>query len=207
MTLTLETLKQGVDDLIAVDPDLKRIYLETGLPPLWNREPGFATLVAIILEQQVSLASARAAFLKLQDAIQPVTPVCFLTLSDGSLKAIGFSRQKTSYCRGLAQAILDLELDLEGLGDLDDRSVRLELVKIKGIGSWTADIYLLMALLRPDIWPAGDLALVAAVSRVKGLSSKPTPDEWEQLSLPWRPWRAVAARLFWSYYLANLNLS
>jgi DNA-3-methyladenine glycosylase II len=200
--------------LSCVDQDLARIAAQLGQPPLWARQPGFPTLVHIILEQQVSLASARAAFIKLQartlaaaPAVQGVTPETFLTLADAELKEIGFSRQKTAYCRQLALSLLTNEIDLDALNALDDASARLALMKVKGIGPWTADIYLLMALLRPDIWPAGDLAIAAALQELKGLPSRPGPAELDRIALPWRPWRAVAARLLWHYYLSQRNKS
>jgi DNA-3-methyladenine glycosylase II len=194
-------LAQGGAYLCAADPDLARIYAELGLPPLWERPPGFPTLVWIILEQQVSLASARAAYTRLQQALGQITPEAFLQLGDAELKAIGFSRQKTGYCRGLARLIADGALDLERLAEMDDASARAALIGVKGIGAWTADIYLLMCLLRPDIWPAGDLALAAAIQELKGLPSRPDAAEMERLSRPWRPWRAVAARFLWAFYL------
>jgi len=169
---------------------------------MWDREPGFPTLVHIILEQQVSLASAKAAYDRLLAAASPLTPAIFLEFDDVELKRFGFSRQKTTYGRGLAQAILDGHLDLAKLEALDDAAVRSELMVIKGIGPWTADIYLLMALRRPDVWPIGDLALASAAWRVKGLASRPTPEELDDLGAGWRPWRAVAARLLWRYYLS-----
>ncbi len=189
--------------LADADPDLRRIHSVLGPPPLWARQPGFATLVHIILEQQVSLASARAAFQKLETALGVVTPEKFLPLSDEQLKRIGFSRQKTGYCRQLARAVIDNDLDLRKLEHLEDHSVRSELIRIKGIGAWTADIYLLMALLRPDIWPAGDLALASAMQQIKGLPARPGREEMEQIAAAWRPWRAVAARLLWHHYLSK----
>jgi DNA-3-methyladenine glycosylase II len=175
-----------------------------GAPPLWARESGFSTLLHIILEQQVSLASAKAAHNKLLEIASPLTPRRFLKLDDLTLKAVGFSRQKTSYGRELARSILEGVLDLEALSAMDDATVRSELVKIKGIGRWTADIYLLMVLRRPDIWPVGDLALATAAQRVKGLKARPTADELDEISSPWKPWRAVAARILWHYYLSEL---
>jgi DNA-3-methyladenine glycosylase II len=171
---------------------------------MWAREPGFPTLIHIILEQQVSLASARAAYDRLLVAASPLTPARFLELDDAELKTIGFSRQKTAYGRELAGAILDGRLNLTELGTLDDADVRSELMGIKGIGPWTADIYLLMALRRPDVWPSGDLALASAAQRVKRLAARPTPDELDTLGADWTPWRAVAARLLWHYYLSDL---
>lgn len=170
---------------------------------MWEREPGYHTLLQIILEQQVSLASARAAYNRLVAATDPLTPERFLKLDDVALKAIGFSRQKIGYGRDLSRAIMQGHLDVEKLGGLDDDGVRSELVKIKGIGRWTADIYLLMALRRADIFPAGDLALQVALQNVQGLAKRPTTDELAVMSERWQPWRAVAARLLWHYYLAS----
>jgi DNA-3-methyladenine glycosylase II len=160
-------------------------------------------LVHIILEQQVSLASAMAVYNKLVAAVDPLTPQNFLTLTDEELKAIGFSRQKTGYGRALAQAIMDGRLDLPGLETLEDQEAREQLMQVKGIGLWTADIYLLMAMGRPDIWPRGDLALEVAMQRLKGWERRPTPEEAGEMSAAWRPWRAVAARLLWHYYLSE----
>lgn len=199
--LTPATLDEAARELAAADPDLAAVLERLGPPPLWDREPGFPTLVHIILEQQVSLASAKAAFGKLEYVVSPLEPAAFLTLDDATLKAVGFSGQKGRYCRNLASAILEGALDLEALAALPDERVRDELTRITGIGPWTADIYLLMALGRPDIWPAGDLALVAAARDLKGLESNPTPAEFQALGEPWRPWRSVAARLLWSHYL------
>ena len=171
---------------------------------MWARASGFSTLLHIILEQQVSLASARAAHTKLLELVSPLTPQRFLKLDDATLKAVGFSRQKTVYGRDLARSIVEGLLDLDALGSMDDAAVRSELVKIKGVGRWTADIYLLMVLRRPDIWPTGDLALAVAAQKVKRLRSRPTPDELDSISALWKPWRAVAARILWHYYLSEV---
>ncbi len=203
--LTDETLLKGVETLSHIDADLAKVYRELGPPPLWQREPGFPTLVYIILEQQVSLASARAAYQKLNQAIQPLTPQLFLSLNDQQLKAIGFSRQKTDYCRNLAQAVQSEKIDLDLLPSLEDAQVRSALMSLKGIGSWTADIYLMEVLLRPDIWPTSDLALITGVQELKSLTNRPSQDEMERIAAPWRPWRAVAARLIWMSYLHRRN--
>ena len=200
-SLTREIFEQGLHFLSARDPDLSRILTEFGPPPMWVREPGFPTLILIILEQQVSLASARAAYDRLLKAASPLTPVRFLKLNDATLKDIGFSRQKAAYGRGLAKALVKGHLDLNRLAIMPDTDVRAELIKVKGIGPWTADIYLLMALRRPDIMPSADLALAAATQEVKHLASRPTPDELTTISRNWKPWRAVAARILWHYYL------
>jgi len=171
---------------------------------MWAREAGFSTLLHIILEQQVSLASARAAHNKLLEIASPLTPRGFLKLDDATLKAAGFSRQKTGYARGLASSLVEGRLDLDALRESDDDTVRSELLKIKGIGQWTADIYLLMVLRRPDIWPSGDLALAVAAHRIKRLRYRPTPQEMNAIGEAWRPWRAVAARILWHYYLSAL---
>jgi DNA-3-methyladenine glycosylase II len=185
------------------DRHLGRIHRELGPPPLWSRRPGFPTLIHIILEQQVSLASARAAFDRLREAAAPLTPETFLDLDDAALKVAGFSRQKTRYGRELARAVREDRLDLGALRRLDDQAVREELTRVKGIGRWTADIYLLMVLKRPDIWPRGDLALAAAARQVKALPASPSDRELEAMAEAWRPWRAVAARMLWQHYLTR----
>ncbi len=199
--LTRETLQHGIEYLIEADTDLARLVSRLGSPPLWAREPGFPTLVHIILEQQVSLASARAAYNKLIAAAGPLSPGRFLEFSETELKGFGFSRQKTRYCRVLARAVLDGELDLTALEAETDQAVRARLSAIKGIGPWTADIYLLMALLRPDVWPAGDLALAVAIQKIKDLPDRPDTAAMDRIARQWIPWRAVAARILWHDYL------
>jgi DNA-3-methyladenine glycosylase II len=189
--------------LSEIDPDLAAVIKTYGLPPLWTREPGFPTLVYIILEQQVSLASARALYQRLQEAINPFTPGRFLKLSESEMRRLGFSRQKSRYTRLLAEAIHRKQFALHKLHEVEDALAREQLTALKGIGNWTADIYLLSALRRPDIWPIGDLALATAVQEVKRLRKRPSPERLEKMSAPWRPWRAVAARLFWHAYLCK----
>ena len=194
---------QGVRHLADRDTHLAEVVKKYGSPPLRVREPGFPTLVYIILEQQVSLASAKAAFDRLNAAVRPLTPSRFLNLTDTELKRIGFSRQKTLYTRLLAESLSRRHFDLRYLHELHDDAARKMLTAFKGIGSWTADIYLLSALRRPDIWPVGDLALATAVQEVKRFRKRPSPDKLEKISAPWRPYRAVAARLFWHAYLSK----
>jgi DNA-3-methyladenine glycosylase II len=194
---------RGLGELAERDRDLGRILSNLGPPPMWDRSPGFPTLVHIILEQQVSLASARACFDKLLGTVGELTPENLLALDDGALKEIGFSRQKAGYSRALAAAVDSGRLDLESLAEQPDDEVRERLMRLKGIGRWTADIYLLMALGRPDVWPVGDLALVVAAERIKRLEARPSREEFEKLGEPWRPWRSVAARLLWHHYLAG----
>lgn len=201
--LTEETLALAVSDLAGADTDLRGIVDRFGPPPLWHRPAGFGTLVHIVLEQQVSIASAGAAFDRLRTAADPLTPAVFLRLGDAQLLAIGFSRQKTRYVRELARAIESGALELDRLADRPDDEVAGVLVAQTGIGPWSASIYLMEALLRPDVWPATDMALVTAVAEVKGLHRRPDADEMGALAMPWRPWRSVAARLFWHDYLSR----
>lgn len=201
--LSQDTLQEGIAVLCQIDPHLAKVVSKYGNPPMWDRKPGFATLLHIILEQQVSLASAKAAFLKLEKASGQITPDRFLTFTDSELKAFGFSRQKTTYGRALSTAIIYGHIDLDRLHQMDDPSARKELVKIKGIGPWTAEIYLLMALLRPDIWPTGDLALAKALQKLKNLPETPPSEQQLEIAENWRPWRAVAARIVWHYYLSQ----
>ncbi len=201
--LDADRLASAVAHLTALDSDLAAIVDRYGVPPLWDRPPGFATLLHIILEQQVSLASARAAFDRLGRAASPLTPERFLALGDEELLQIGFSRQKSRYGRALAAEVASGALDLERLATLDDDAVHGALQTIPGIGPWTSTIYLLMVLGRPDVWPVGDIALATAVGEVKDLDHRPDPAELLALGEAWRPWRSVAARLFWHDYLAR----
>ncbi len=196
-----ETLARGLDHLTQRDPDFERVVARFGPPPLWAREPGFGGLLRTILGQQVSETSARRAFEKLRAVASPLTPETFLGLDDAALRNVGFSRQKARYGRLLAEAVASGRLNLNGLRELDDDAVRAELTTLPGIGPWTADVYLLMSLRRPDVWPVGDLAVVLGVQHLKGLKEKPTKGALEALAEPWRPWRSVAARLVWHHYL------
>jgi DNA-3-methyladenine glycosylase II len=202
-TLTELSFSKALEQLARRDADLAVVLTQHGPPPIWVRPPGFVTLVQIILEQQVSLASARAAFERLLEIASPLTPARFLQLDDATLKAVGFSRQKTRYCRQLAEAVLAGSVDIDGLAGLDDGSARQALVRITGVGPWTAEIYLLMALRRADAWPAGDLALATAAHSVKRLPARPSSTEMEALGEGWRPWRSVAAHILWHDYLST----
>jgi len=202
-TLDRASYARGLRDLSRRDRDLGRVLETLGPPPMWARKPGFPTLVHIILEQQVSLASARAAFNRLAEAASPLTPERFLQLRAPTLKKIGFSRQKTAYARHLAESIVEGRLLLKQLATLNDDAARTALVELKGIGPWTADIYLMMALRRPDVWPSGDLALASAVQEVKRLRARPSVADLDQIGMGWKPWRAVAARVLWHHYLST----
>ena len=195
-------LPTAVAELAARDPALASIAVRFGTPPLWAREPGFPTLVHLILEQQVSLASAKAAFDRLHARTGALTPDTFLALDDLELLGIGFSRQKTRYARALATAVQTGELDLERLGAADDDEADRRLTALPGIGPWTATIYRLMVLCRPDAWPIHDIALAQALAEVRGLGARPSPQELDEAAEAWRPLRAVAARLLWHHYLS-----
>ena len=201
--LTEETYATAVSELTSRDEHLAAVVAQFVPPPMWSREPGFSTLVYIILEQQVSLASARASYRRLIAAVKQLSPRRFLKLTDAQLKAVGFSRQKARYARLLARELVSRKLDLPAMLLMDDAAVRARLTELMGIGPWSAEVYLLMALGRADAWPVDDLALAAAVQRVKQLRRRPSPAKLEEMSAAWRPWRGVAARIFWHHYLSS----
>ena len=201
--LTRTTLALAARELAARDPVLAHIHATYGDPPMWQRPAGFPTLVHIILEQQVSLSSAKSMLLRLQQAVQPFTPERFLQLGDERLRQLGVTRQKSVYLLHLSESIAVGRLRLRGLSRLSDDQVLGRLTGIKGIGLWSASIYLLMAMRRADIWPGGDLALAVAVKELKDLPARPSPRELEQIAETWRPHRAVAARMLWQYYLGR----
>ena len=199
--LTSRTLRLHARSLSSQCPRLAIVYEKYGPPPLWDREPGFATLLQIILEQQVSLASAKACYDKLCRRVGNVTPESLLRSSDAHLRTDGFSRQKTAYARNLAEAVVENRIDLDALNSLHDTEVKAELITLKGVGEWTSDIYLLMAMLRPDVMPKGDVALHTAWHKLSG-EPRPTSDEFLLIAERWKPYRSVAARMLWHFYLS-----
>jgi DNA-3-methyladenine glycosylase II len=196
-------LLRATRELCARDADLDRAVTRYGPPPLWARPSGFATLVRIILEQQVSLASAEAVFTRLRNSVGRVSSARIAQLSTTELRRLGITRQKAGYCLGLAQQIERGELSLRRFAKCDNATVRRTLTQVRGVGPWTADIYLLMALRRPDVWPDGDLALATAVRRLKRLRAQPAPDRLRRIADSWRPWRSSAARILWHFYLCQ----
>ncbi|MES2777145.1 MAG: DNA-3-methyladenine glycosylase 2 family protein [Bacteroidota bacterium] len=196
---------QLCDKLALKNPILKSILDRYGYPPLWGREPDFQTLIHIILEQQVSLASAKSALNKLVERVGPVTPQKLLSLADEELKACYFSRQKTGYAKHLAISVLEGQLVLEALNGMDDEEVRHELKKIKGIGDWTADVFLMMALHRCDLFPTGDIALVNSV-RFEMNAPHLSKDDILLQSQQWKPYRTIAAFLFWHAYIQRKGI-
>lgn len=200
--LTSETIAVGIQELSERDSDLAKIIVEYGHPPNWEREEGFPGLVRIIVGQQVSVASANAISKRLINLVQPLTPENFLKFDDMQLQKVGLSRQKITYCRALSQAISNGEIDLDFLASAEEETIRTQLKSIKGIGDWTVDIYLMMSLQRADAFPKGDLGLIIAYQKLKNLPSRPTPKELEYIAEKWRPWRAIATRILWHYYLS-----
>ncbi len=199
--LTQKTLALAARDLAARDKTLAAIFAVHGDPPLWRRATGFPTLVHIILEQQVSLKSGKAMLVRLTKAIEPFTPERFLQVGETYLRGLGVTRQKSTYLLHLSASIANGELSFTRLSRMSDDEARQALTRVKGIGSWSADVYLLMAMRRADIWPAGDLALAVAIKDLLKLASRPGPEELERIAEQWRPHRAVAARMLWQYYL------
>ncbi|RNL56684.1 DNA-3-methyladenine glycosylase family protein [Pedobacter jejuensis] len=201
LTFNQQNFHQFCDAVAAQDVDLKGIINWFGYPPFWSRPNTFESIVHIILEQQVSLASALATLNKLKDRIINITPENFLSLSDEELKDCYFSRQKTSYVRDLAQNLLRKTLDLDALVNETDEEIRTELTKIKGIGNWTVDIYLIFILHRLDVFPMGDLAAVNALKKVKGLGKTSSQEEIISTTLHWKPYSSLATMLLWHFYL------
>jgi DNA-3-methyladenine glycosylase II len=202
--LTKATLLEGVRVLCRGDRRLAAVVRQHGPPPMFARPRGFATLAWIILEQQVSLASAKALYLKLQRATGgAVTPAAVTALGVQGLLALGFTRQKARYVAGLADRVARGDLDLERVARMDDARAETTLLDVPGIGPWTAGVYLLLALRRPDIWAPGDLGLHKSMQEVECLPHLPSSLEAAEYALRWRPWRAVAARLLWHSYLSR----
>lgn len=185
------------------DQVLKSIIDQYGYPPFWSRKPGFETLIHIILEQQVSLASAEAALIKLQSRLGIITPAKLLTLSDEELKACYFSRQKISYARHLAIVIISKQLNLKKLETLPDDDIKSLLIQLPGIGNWTVDIYLMMALHRLDCFPSGDIALINSLKHIKNLPKETPTGALISIADTWKPYRTVAAYLLWHSYLSK----
>lgn len=178
-----------------------QLYLEYGAPPLWQRAQSFATLVHIILEQKVSLASAGAVMKRVRQLCPGMRVQEFLQIPERDLLAAGMSRSKQGYCRSVAQYLIDGRLDLSALRRYSDQAVLDRLATVKGIGPWTAGVYLMMALRRPDAWASGDRALVLSYQHSKQLKQTPTYAQLDAIAMNWAPYRGTAARLLWHAYL------
>ena len=187
--------------IAALHPQFRSQVERLGMPPLWGRTPGFETLLRIILEQQVSLASANALRRRLLEALSSLSAPAIAAAGEEVLRGLGVTRQKAGYCVGLAQAVLEGRVDLGAIARASDHDAREMLVGIRGIGPWSAEIYQLMALRRPDIWPTGDLALLIALQQLHGLAERPDNTKAAELTAAWTPYRSVGARLLWQAYL------
>lgn len=201
--MTHSALALGARALARCDPDLAALLRHNGMPPMWARRPGFATLIHIVLEQQVSIAAARTLFLRLRQQLGGMTPQAIAEYGITGLRRFGLTRQKASYCHGLAIAVKGGQLDLGGIARAPDAAGRETLLAMRGLGPWSVDVYYLMALRRPDVWPTGDLALAEALRHVKRLATRPDTPQQQAISAGWTPWRSVAARLLWHYYLST----
>ena len=194
------------DKLARKDKDLRTVIKQHGYPPMWGRVPSFATLIHIILEQQVSLASAYAAFKKLKEKVGYVTPAKILSLTDEELRSCYFSRQKIIYARELAKAVQSKQLRLNKISIAHEDEIRLELKKIKGIGDWTVDVYLMHALQRTDLFPLGDIALVNSLKEIKQLDRDTTKEKMLVIAEQWRPYRTIASMILWHAYIKKRNI-
>lgn len=203
--LTRASLASGIAVLSRQDPDLAGVIARLGPPEFWSRPPGFQTLVYIVFEQQVSLASARTTFERVARLLPDFSPEAYLKLSSDDLRSAGVSRQKIRYTTLIAEAVIDGVLPLARLGRYDDERVRQRLTSITGIGNWTADIYLMVALRRPDLWPVGDLALRKALQSLKGVDAQADAEQLIAAGNDYRPYRSIATRILWRHYLHELQ--
>lgn len=206
LQFTSDNFQPLCNELSERDVIFKSILKQHSYPPMWTRPASFATLIHIVLEQQVSLASAKAAFNKLKEKTGTITPAKVLQLTDEELKACYFSRQKTVYARHLAEAFISKKIQLNKLTSQHDDHVRTVLKQVKGIGDWTADVYLLFALQRTDVFPVGDLAMVNALKEVKQLPAHTSKDHLLSIAENWRPYRSIAAMLLWHHYIKTRNI-
>jgi DNA-3-methyladenine glycosylase II len=196
-------LARAVRTLARAEPRFAHIVERHGQPPLWPREPGFETLVLLMLEQQVSLAQGRAMYARIANATGAVTPANVARLGEAGLRALGVTRQKSSYLAALARQLEGKALDLDALATLSDVDADAALDALHGVGPWTAQCYLLFALRRSDVFPAADLALLEAVRELWKLRARPSPAALARRARAWRPHRAAAARLLWHHYLSE----
>ena len=199
--LTDGIMQDALSELSQRDPVLRRLYQRLGVPPLWARPQSFATLVHVVLEQKVSLASANAVMGRVQKLCPGMQALGFLDLTEHALRTAGMSASKTSYCRSIARALVDGSVSLPGLRSMDDQQVMEKLTSIKGIGPWTAGVYLMMALRRPDAWASGDRALLVSYCENAKISELLSYSEFDAVAKQWIPHRATAARLLWHAYL------
>ncbi len=202
-SLNHDSLQAGATALARRDPDLARVLVKVGDVPMWGRRPGFATMVHIILEQQVSIQAARTMFRRLRSHLGEVTPKTVHDLQVAGLRNFGLNGQKADYCHGMAAQVLNGSLDFSAISRASDEVGRSRLMSVRGIGPWSVDVYYLMALRRPDVWPQGDLALAVALREIKYLPTLPSREKQLAFAEQWAPWRSVAARILWVHYLST----
>jgi len=195
-----QQIATGMAALAAVDPDLASAFAQLGAPPPRQRPAGFETLVATLVSQQISTAAARAIMARVNALLPQLTPAALLALEPQQLRAAGLSLRKIEYARGLAQAVVTERFPIARLPALSDADAIEQITALRGFGCWSAEIYLMFSLRRADIFPADDLALLAALGRLKGLDARPTPKQARELTAHWSPWRSVGALFLWHYY-------
>ena len=195
-------MQKAIDYLTNLEPIFQKIIEEYGPPNIPSRPQGFETLVLLILEQQVSIDSAKATFLRIREKVTSILPENLLELSDEDFRAAGVSRQKTLYIKGLSQTIINKDIHLESLSGKTTEEVRSALIKIKGIGHWTIDVYLMFSLQAPDLIPLGDIAVINTIKELFNIHDK---QEMENYVVQWSPYRSVATFLLWHYYLNKRN--
>jgi DNA-3-methyladenine glycosylase II len=203
---TKNNFKKICDKLSDIDTDLKKIIIQYDYPPMWTRPATFQTLILIILEQQISLAAAFAAFKKVKEKVGYITPQKILALTDEEMRACYFTRQKMGYARGLATAILKKQLILKKLTSLPDEEIRAILKSIKGIGNWSVDVYLMHALQRTNLFPLGDIALVNSLRETKNLGKEFPKEKMLNIAEPWQPYRTIATMILWHAYIKKRNI-
>lgn len=200
---TPERFNEAIKYLSKLDPDLKQIIKIYGTPPEFSRKDGFETLIKIIIEQMLSNASADAIFARLKTLAGKITPENIVSLTIEQMRGIGLSNQKSQYCKNIADAVINKTINFKKLKTMTDDEVLKTLTSVKGIGEWTAYIYLISAMHRPDIWPVGDHALALAVQRVKKLPEYPEKKILREFGNQYKPYRTIAALIFWHSYSNN----
>ena len=198
--MTPEFIRKTLDKLAKNDSDLSSALFQVGYPAPRIRETGFGALIHIIIGQQVSTKSAKAIRERLKSVVNPLTPKNFLAVGDEQIRGVGFSKRKIEYGKGLAEAIIAGMLDIHELEHLDDEKVAKAITKIRGLGQWSADIYMLFSLGRPDVWPHTDLAIKVAVQKLKRMPDRPNRDQMLQIAQRWQPYRGIVALFLWHYY-------
>ncbi len=206
MIFTQNDLPKLCNKLAKKEKVFAQLIKQYGYPPFYNRKPVFATLVHIILEQQVSLASAKAAFVKLKEKIKIITPKSLLQLTDVQLKECYFSRQKIIYTKTLAQAIINKKLNLQSFLTKNNEQIKAELLSIKGIGNWTAEVYLMMAMQRVNFFPIGDIALINSAKHCFQLPQETTKETILQMSKNWQPYCTIASFMLWHAYIQRKGI-